>query len=181
VAWVGRPVGDGLAAGRLWVVDGDGAGPTPQAASPVATEPAANPRRSVRREIPARIDIERTIAGGRIRGPAPEGVGSGCLWPNRPPTPEDAGTGMPGVTQVISPPISQRGRPPNLALGVVLAVHHEVNIGNVRLTRTPGSTEWAAGRRRPVPRGSEIGVERVAGRRVTSTVSGPEPLLSLSG
>lgn len=49
--WVGRLVGVELVTGGLGMAGGDGVELTPHAASPVATEPAAIPRRSVRREI----------------------------------------------------------------------------------------------------------------------------------
>ena len=64
---VGRLVGVGLAGVRLGVDDGGGVGPTPHAASPVATDPAANPRRRVRREIAPGVGIGATIAEPLIR------------------------------------------------------------------------------------------------------------------
>jgi len=60
---VGRLVGVGLTGRGLGVeMDGGGVPLTPQAASPAAIEPAARPRRSVRREIGGGIGIGPTIA-----------------------------------------------------------------------------------------------------------------------
>jgi hypothetical protein len=55
--WVGRLVGVELVTGGLGMADGVEL--TPHAASPVATEPAAIPRRSVRREITRRGGIRQ--------------------------------------------------------------------------------------------------------------------------